>query len=88
MHRKEAQDAIEVQDVGYMRQHAAKNSADGVVRECLESFVRAWTDCPEAISLAGGMEARAKWRGGREIQQAKHVPLVRFTEDSREVSLE
>jgi len=46
---------------------------NGVVRECLESFVRVWTDCPEAMSIAIGMKMRTKWQGEREIQQAKRV---------------
>lgn len=73
------EEATEVQDAGCMRQHAAKNSAAWQCRECLESFVRVWTDCPsrDAMSIAEGtIENRVASRM-RNTRQARHVPSVR-----------
>lgn len=62
MHRKEAQ-AIEVQDAGCMRQHAAKNSATWRCRPGMPGIVReSMNGLSMAMPIAGDMEGRVTRR--------------------------
>lgn len=73
------EEATGVQDAGCMRQHAAKNSAAWQCRECLESFVRVWTDCPLRGNVHSGRHDREPGgeRDAKLGRRGTFLPFVR-----------